>query len=58
MTVAIEPGINTLDEYANNVIMKIGEDARTLVLMLIPMLFRCRIKINVLDTDVRLGKIA
>jgi hypothetical protein len=52
--VAIEPTIQSLDEYCEKVVLTLGVEARTLVLMIVPPILRCAITVFLLDTAVPL----
>eukprot|EP01022_Parablepharisma_sp_SALTPOND_P016498 TRINITY_DN242_c0_g1_i1.p3 TRINITY_DN242_c0_g1~~TRINITY_DN242_c0_g1_i1.p3 ORF type:complete len:470 (+),score=50.49 TRINITY_DN242_c0_g1_i1:5385-6794(+) len=43
-------GYQTVEEYANSKVLKMGEDASILVPILVPYIFRCSIYMYVLDT--------
>lgn len=51
--VLADPKYDEPDPYAENVVKQMGVDARTLVLILAPILLRCRIAINILNSRVK-----
>ena len=50
--ILVDPKVNDLDKFADEAVLKMGEDARGLILILAPILLRCRIAVNIVDIGV------